>query len=139
MNKVTLHGRLTITPELRTTNSGTSVCKSTIAVDRKFKTDGETQSDFLNLIAFGKTAEFLSKYFEKGKEILLDGSIQNNNYTDKNDIKRYETIIVVNEIDFCGTKSDSGNSNVNTSQKATTKKDKSEIIGSSEDDESLPF
>ena len=108
MNKIILMGRLTADPELRQTQSGIASCRFTIAVDRKFadKNTGERQADFIKCTAWRQTAEFVSRYFTKGKMILLEGSLRNNNYQDKNhpEITHYTMDVQVENIEFCGDK-----------------------------------
>ena len=105
MNKVSLHGRMTKDVEL---NSGSvTVAHFSIAVDRKYKKDGEPTADFINCVAFGKTAEIISKWFRKGFEIVVSGRIQTGSYTNKNGQKVYTTDVVVEEFDFCGNKGQS--------------------------------
>ena len=109
LNKTILQGRLTADPELRTTPNGVSVANATIAVDRNYKDDsGEKQVDFFNLTAWRGTAEFLCKYFGKGEMVLVEGSLQNNSYTDKEGIKRVSTQVVVQSAFFCGSSKKSG-------------------------------
>ena len=109
MNKVILSGRLTADPELRQTQSGVSTCKFTIACDRKFadKNTGERQADFITCVAWRQTAEFVSKYFNKGKMIVVEGSLRNNNYQDKNhpDVTHYTMDVLVDNVEFAGDKS----------------------------------
>ena len=107
INTVILMGRLTADPEIKTTSSGISFCKFTVAVDRKFadKTTGERQADFISCVAWGKTAEFVSKYFSKGKMIIVEGSLRNNNYTDKNGVKHYSYDVVADNVLFGESKS----------------------------------
>jgi single-strand DNA-binding protein len=101
MNKVIFMGRLVANPEFSQTQSGKSVCKFRIAVDRAFQTDSqEKQSDFFQLVSFGKTAEFVSKFFIKGKPILVEGRIQNNNYTDKDGVQHYQDQIIADNVSF---------------------------------------
>jgi len=109
-NKVILMGRLTRDPEMRTTQSGTAVCKFSIAVDRRFARQGEErQADFFNITAFGQTGEFVSRWFSKGRPILVDGRIENDNYTDNNGVKHYSMNIIAENVSFCGDKrSDNG-------------------------------
>jgi single-strand DNA-binding protein len=108
MNKVILSGRLTADPELRQTQSGVSTCKFTIACDRKFadKATGERQADFITCIAWRQTAEFVSRYFNKGKMIVVEGSLRNNNYQDKNhpDVTHYTMDVLVDNVEFAGDK-----------------------------------
>jgi len=103
MNKVTLMGRLTRDPELRSTASGTSVASFTLAVDRRFANrDGERQADFINCVAWRQTAEFISKYFPKGRMIAVCGSIQTRTWDDQEGKKHYATEVVVDEAYFAG-------------------------------------
>lgn len=110
MNNVSLIGRLTKDPELKTTQSGLPVCRFTVAVDRTYSKD---QTDFINCIAWRKTAEFISSYFSKGQRIALTGSIQTGSYTDKDGKTVYTTDINVNNVEFCERrkKSDSDSNN----------------------------
>lgn len=101
MNKVILMGRLVADPEFSQTQGGKSVCKFRISVDRAYSKDGqEKQSDFFQLVSFGKTAELVSKYFVKGKPILIEGRIQNNNYTDKDGVQHYQDQIIADNVSF---------------------------------------
>ena len=113
INSVVLMGRLTADPELRTTDSGIYVTSFTIAVDRSFAKQGEErQADFINLVAWRHTAEFINKYFGKGSMIAVEGSIQTRRYEDRNGNKRIAFEVLVNSASFCGSKSDN-----NTAQK----------------------
>lgn len=104
MNKVILIGNLTKEPELRTTAGGKSVTTFTVAVQRKFKNEsGNFDADFINCIAWGKTAEFVSQYFKKGNKIATVGSIQTRTY-DKDGQKVYVTEVVVEEVHFVESK-----------------------------------
>ena len=106
LNKIILMGRLTRDPELRRTESGTAVCSFSIAVDRDFKSkNGEKETDFIDIVAWRATAEFVSKYFQKGSLIAIDGSIQTRQYQDKNGNNRTAFEIVANNINFAGPKS----------------------------------
>ena len=108
MNKVILSGRLTADPELRQTQSGVSCCRFTIAVDRKFanKQTGERESDFVSCQAWRQTADFVSRYFTKGKMIIVEGSLRTSTYQDKKypDVKHYATDVFVDNVEFCGDK-----------------------------------
>lgn len=110
MNNVSLVGRLTKDPELKTTQSGLSVCRFTVAVDRPYSKD---QTDFINCIAWRKTAEFITSYFSKGQRIALTGSIQTGSYTDKDGKTVYTTDINVNNVEFCESKKQSDSSGNN--------------------------
>lgn len=117
MNKVILMGRLARDPELRYTQStNTAQCGFTIAVDRRFKAqDGTTKADFINCVAWRNTAEFISKYFQKGSRILVTGSIQVRDYENNEGKKVYVTEVIVDEAEFCDSKNSGGNnSNQNT-------------------------
>ena len=112
MNKVILIGRLTADPELRQTQSGIASCRFTVACDRRFadKNTGERQADFISCTAWRQTAEFVSRYFSKGKLICVEGSLRNNNYQDKNhpDVTHYTTDVQVDNVEFVGGKGESG-------------------------------
>ena len=101
MNNVTLLGRLTKDPEIRSTASNISVCSFTIAVDRRFKSEGQPTADFINCMAWRNTADFIGKYFHKGNKIALTGSIQTRTWDDKDGNKRYATEVVVDSVEFC--------------------------------------
>lgn len=101
MNKVILTGRFTHDPEIKYTNDGTSIARFSIAINRRFVKEGSDQkADFLNCVAFGKSAEFIEKYFRKGMKADLSGRIQTGSYTNKDGVKVYTTDIVVEEIEF---------------------------------------
>lgn len=97
-------GRLTRDPEVKQTQSGLSVCSFTIAVDRPYSKDREKQADFINCVAWRKRADFIGKYFEKGKPILVEGSIQTRNYEDKNGGKRTAVEVVADNVRFVESK-----------------------------------
>lgn len=105
MNKVILLGRITRNPETRQAGE-TTVTRFIIAVDRRFRAKDETSptADFPSVVAFGKTAEFISKYFKQGMKIALEGRIQTGNYTDKDGVKRYTTDIIAEAVEFCESK-----------------------------------
>ena len=111
LNKVFLGGRLTANPELKQTPNGVMVATFSIAIDRKYMQKGEDgqqtrQADFINIVAWRSTAEFIAKYFNKGSSICIIGSIQTRNYTDKEGNKRYITEVVADEASFVDSKSD---------------------------------
>lgn len=110
-NKVILLGRITKDLELQTTPSGVSVLTFSIAVDRRFQEKGaEKKSDFFNCVAWRNEAEFISRFWSKGKAILIEGELQNRKYTNKNGDERWATEIIVDRATFTGEKSDkSGN------------------------------
>ncbi len=108
MNKAILIGRLTRDPEVRYTDGGTSIARFTLAVDRRFKRDGEQQADFIGCVAFGKQAEFVERYFKQGMKMVLAGRIQTGSYTNKDGQKVYTTDIVAEDIEFADSKSSGG-------------------------------
>ena len=112
MNKVILMGRLVRDPEIRYTQSAEpmAIARYTLAVDRKFKREGEQTADFISCIAFGKTAEFAEKYYKKGTKIAIVGRIQTGSYTNKDGVKVYTTDVVVEEQEFAESKGSSDNS-----------------------------
>ena len=99
MNKVILMGRLTREPEIRHTQE-TAVARYTLAVDRKYKRDGEQNADFISCVTFGKGAEFAEKYLRQGTKIVIAGRIQTGSYTNRDGVKVYTTDIVVEEQEF---------------------------------------
>lgn len=107
MNKTILIGRLTSDPELRQSQSGTASCRFTVAVNRKFKNqNGEYDADFISCVAFKQNAEFVSRYFSKGKMIAVEGTLRTGSYQDKNhsDVTHYTTDVFVENVEFCGDK-----------------------------------
>ena len=124
MNKTVLVGRLTADPELRQTQNGVASCRFTVAVNRKFadKSTGERQADFITCVAWRQTAEFVSRYFSKGKMIAVEGELRNNNYQDRNhpDVTHYCTEVLVDNVEFCGGKNDSGNGSTAPTQPQQT-------------------
>lgn len=106
-NRIILVGRLVADPELRQTPTGLNVTSFTIAVDRAFGSrDGERQTDFIDLVAWRQTAEFICRYFSKGRVILVEGSLQTRTYTDKNDQKRKAWEVQVDNARFVTSKSE---------------------------------
>ncbi len=112
MNKVILMGRLTADPELRQTQSGISSCRFTVAVNRRFtdKNTGERQADFISCTAWRQQAEFVSRYFKKGSMICIEGTLRTGSYADRNhpDVTHYTTDVFVDNVEFTGSKSESG-------------------------------
>lgn len=100
MNSVALVGRLTKNPIVTYTQGGSSITKFTVAVDRRFKRDGEPSADFLNIVVFGKTGEFVEKWFHKGDPISLTGRIQTGSYTKQDGTKVYTTDIIADSAEF---------------------------------------
>ncbi|WP_195540366.1 single-stranded DNA-binding protein [Eubacterium maltosivorans] len=108
MNKVILVGRLARDPELRTTNTGKSVATFSLAVDRRFKQEGQPTADFFNIVAWGRQAEVICQYLGKGRQIALTGRLQSRSYDAQDGSKRYVTEVVLEEFDFIGSKNDGG-------------------------------
>ncbi|MBO1703375.1 single-stranded DNA-binding protein [Eubacterium callanderi] len=111
MNKVILVGRLARDPELRTTGSGKSVATFSLAVDRRYKAEGQPTADFFNIVAWGKQAETICQYLGKGRQIALTGRLQSRSYDTQDGSKRYVTEVVLEEFDFIGSKNDSAPQN----------------------------
>ena len=105
INIVVLQGRLTADPEVRTTNSGKQVVSFTLAVDKKFSKNNE--SDFIPVVAWDKNATFISRYFKKGSQIALEGTITSRTYEDKNGKKQTRIEVEASHASFCGSKSES--------------------------------
>ena len=105
MNKVVLMGRLTKDPETRYTQTNNiQVTSFTLAVNRRFTKDGEQQADFINIVSWNKTAEFVSKYFRKGQQVGVIGRIQTRNYDDDKGVKHYITEVIAEEVYFADSK-----------------------------------
>ena len=102
MNKVILMGRLTRDPEVRYSagNNSMAVARYTLAVDRRFRRDGENNADFIGCVAFGKSAEFAEKYLHQGTKLLVTGRIRTGSYTNKDGQKVYTTDVIVDEQEF---------------------------------------
>ena len=136
-NHVVIMGRMVRDPELRQLDNGTSVTSFSVAVDRNYvdKTTNERQADFLNVVAWRQTADFVCKYFHQGDMIALEGSLQSRKYTDKDGNNRIAIEIVASNISFCGGKN-GGNANT-----ATTNDAPATMVANapSEDNDELPF
>ena len=109
MNSVQLIGRLTRDPEVRYTDGGVSIARFSLAVERRFKQENGADADFINVVSFGKTAEFIEKYFRKGMKVALNGRIQTGSYTDKDGKKVYTTDVIAENVEFCESKGNSAN------------------------------
>ena len=103
MNSAILCGRLTKDPDIKSTEKST-VARFTLAVDRRIKAEGQPEADFIPCVAFGKTAEFIDKYFHKGMKMLLDGRIQTGSYTNKEGAKVYTTDVIAESVEFAESK-----------------------------------
>lgn len=132
MNKVTIVGRLARDPEVRYSQgeNSTAIARFTVAVDRRFKRDGEPTADFISCVAFGKTAEFIERYFSKGKRIGIVGRIQTGSYTNKDGATVYTTDVYSEEVEFV--------ESANKESNETTSNGGFENASNS-DDEILPF
>ncbi len=111
LNKAIIMGRITHDLEVRQTPSGTAVLQFTVAVDRNYSKDGEKQTDFINCVAWRQTAEFIARYFGKGRMIAVDGRLQSRTYEDKNGTKHYITELIVENANFTGEPKQGGNNN----------------------------
>ena len=130
LNRVFLMGRLTRDPEIRRTGSGTPVTSFSLAVDRDFKSNGEKETDFIDVVAWRNTAEFVSKYFSKGHRAIVEGRLQIRDWTDKNGNKRRTAEVVADNVYF-------GDSKMENKEEPEYKQaDFAEI---SEEDGELPF
>lgn len=134
MNKTLLIGRTTKDPDIRYTQSEQpmTIARFNLAVDRRFKKDGEQSADFISCVAFGKAAEFIEKYVFKGTKIAVEGRIQTGSYTNKDGNKVYTTDVVVEQVEFAGAKTDSESA-------AKEINDDFMNVADELDDEGLPF
>ena len=140
MNKVILMGRLTRDPEMRNSNgeSNTAIARYTLAVDRRYKREGEAGADFISCVAFGRSAEFAEKYFRQGMRVLVSGRIQTGSYTNKEGQRVYTTDIIADDQEFA----DSKNASAGGKQAPEMGKpigDGFMSIPDGVEDESLPF
>lgn len=120
MNAVQLLGRFTRDNEFKELG-GTSIFRNNIAVQRNFKNkDGERESDFINVVAFGKTAELLNQYFGKGQQVAVEGRIQTGSYDKEDGTRVYTTDVIVNQFDFVGSKNDNASQPAATASKPTS-------------------
>lgn len=146
INNVVLMGRLVATPELRNTQNGVAVTSFALAVDRSYARAGEQrQADFIDCVAWRNTAEFITRYFQKGSMIAITGSIQTRMYDDKNGNKRKATEIIVDQASFCGSKAETGTAGSYNAPAAAAPAAPSFATGSDGDfeeisgDDDLPF
>lgn len=142
INSVVIMGRLTYDPELRSTQSGVSVVRFTVACDRSYQKSGEERkADFIDVTAWRQTAEFISRYFHKGSMIAVEGSIQTDNYTDRDGNKRKSFQVVANNVSFCGSKAESGVNTEHGEQPVSgySSADNSDFEEIVDDDNDLPF
>lgn len=147
LNSITIHGRLCRDPELKTTQSGISVCSFSVAVDRSYAKQGEEkQTDFFDVNCWRGLAEMAARYFTKGKEILVHGAMQSRKYTDRDGNNRIAWSVLADSIDFCGSKSSdgAGSSGADDNRYQSTTASKPNIDVQGEDftplpDDDLPF
>lgn len=141
MNKVMLVGRLTKDPECRTTQNGNQFARFSIAVNRTFKNaEGKYDADFPNCVCYGKTAEFISKYFKKGMMIGIIGKITTGSYQNKDGVRVYTTDVTVDEAEFVESKnSNSGRNTDGYNDNKTVSSDFVNIPDAISDEEELPF
>ena len=153
LNVVVLMGRLVRDPELKTTQSGNSVCTFSIAVDRSYTAkDEERKADFFTITAWRKTAEFICKYFQKGSLIAIEGSLQTRQYQDKSGNNRTATEVLASRVSFAGSKASNGASvqssgqqtenyaqNANASQNEPQTASGSDDFSVIDDGDDLPF
>ena len=143
LNCAVIMGRLTADPELRQTPSGVSVTRFTVAVDRGYvKAGEERKADFINVVAWRQTAEFVSRYFQKGSMIAVQGSIQTGSY-EKDGVKRYTVEISADNVSFCGSKSETGTNGAPSTTASTAASSFSngglDDFAAMADDDDLPF
>ena len=141
MNKVILIGRFVRDPEVRYTSNDKCCANFSIAVDRKYKQEGQQDADFPRVIAWGKTAEFIEKYFRQGMKIVIEGRIQTGSYKNKDGNTVYTTDIIADSVEFVESKSASSNSNSSKPAESKPKIDEDGWMSIPEDvdDEGLPF
>jgi single-strand DNA-binding protein len=141
MNKVILMGRLTREPEIRYSqgDNAMAIARYTLAVNRRFKRDGEQAADFINCVSFGKIAEFAEKYLHQGTKILVAGRIQTGSYTNKDNQKVYTTDVVIEECEFAESKSASTGEPQGRPTPAQADADGFINIPDGVEDEGLPF
>lgn len=146
LNCAVIMGRLVADPELRTTPNGISVTSFCVAVDRSFvKAGEERKADFINVVAWRQTADFVTRYFHKGSMIAVQGSIQTRSYEDKNGNKRTAVEIVADNVSFCGSKSEQGGGNRYEAQQPATPSYQSgdsgsfSVLPSNDDNDGMPF
>ena len=138
LNTVALQGRLVSDPELKTTNSGVSVVSFTLAVDRDYQTNGERQTDFINIVAWRGTAEFISRYFGKGRMIVVQGSLYSRKWQDKDGNNRIAWEVQADKVYFGDSKKEaSGGDHADSGATAPAANPEQDFVPLSDDD--LPF
>ena len=140
LNKIFLQGRLTRDPELRRTGSGTAVTSFSLACDRDFKSQsGEKETDFIEVVAWKNTAEFVSKYFSKGRMAVVEGRLQIRDWTDKAGNKRTTAEVVADNVYFADSKRSESNDNQKENFNALSGRVSDDFVPASEEDGEIPF
>ena len=140
LNKIIIMGRLTRDPELRRTGSGTAVTSFSLACDRDFKSQsGDKETDFIEVVAWKNTAEFVSKYFGKGRMAVVDGRLQIRDWTDKAGNKRTTAEVVADNVYFADSKRSESNDNQKENFNALSGRVSDDFVPASEEDGELPF
>ena len=142
MNKWIGIGNLTADPELKTTQSGYNVCSFSVAITRPYKTEnGESETDFIRCVAWKQTAEFICKYFKKGRKIALEGTMQVRKWTDKDGKNRESTEAIIDRVEFCDKKPVEADSNTEAAGSNNTYSgaESNDTFVLDENDEDLPF
>ena len=140
LNKIIIMGRLTIDPELRRTGSGTAVTSFSMACDRDFKSQsGDKETDFIEVVAWKNTAEFVSKYFSKGRMAVVEGRLQIRDWTDKDGGKRRSAEVVADNVYFADSKRSESNDNQKENFNALSGRMSDDFVPISEEDGELPF
>ena len=140
LNKVVIMGRFTKDPELRRTGSGTAVTSFSLACDRDFKSQsGDKETDFIEVVAWKNTAEFVSKYFSKGRMAVVEGRLQIRDWTDKSGNKRITAEIVADNVYFADSKRSESNENQKENFNALSGRLSDDFVPLSEEDGEIPF
>ena len=132
LNEIILQGRLTADPELKVTDTNKSLTRFSLAVERDFSTGDEKETDFINIVAWNGTAEFITKYFTKGRQMLVKGSLRIRKYQTENGEKRSSAEVVAEKAYFCGDKE-------KTSNGANFPPNNADFVEVADGDEDLPF
>ena len=140
LNKIIIMGRLTRDPELRRTGSGTAVTSFSLACDRDFKSQsGEKETDFIEVVAWKNTAEFVNKYFSKGRMAVVEGRLQIRDWTDKAGSKRTTAEVVADNVYFADSKRSESNDNQKENFNALSGRVSDDFVPASEEDGEIPF
>ena len=140
LNKVVIMGRFTKDPELRRTGSGTAVTSFSLACDRDFKSQsGDKETDFIEVVAWKNTAEFVSKYFSKGRMAVVEGRLQIRDWTDKDGAKHRSAEVVADNVYFADSKRSESNDNQKENFNALSGRLSDDFVPASEEDGEIPF